>query len=52
MVVVFVVGVVVVSRIIKLTRPQVGEKKLDAYLKYAQLYPEFSFCFFGDNGQG
>lgn len=30
----------------------VGEKKFDAFSKFVNLYPDFSFVFIGDNGQG
>jgi hypothetical protein len=26
--------------------------KAESFLKYARLYPEYQFIFFGDNGQG
>jgi len=29
-----------------------GNDKAEAFLKYARLYPEYNFIFFGDNGQG
>lgn len=35
-----------------LSNRQIADKKLDNFVRYARLYPEFSFVFIGDSGQG
>ena len=35
-----------------LTNASIAEKKLQNFVEYAQLYPEYGFVFIGDSGQG